>query len=288
MRRFIIPSFIALAAACTPAMSAQEDPAEPNTYREVYPENLLIMTLETGEVVLELNEDFAPGHVEQFRELVSDGIYDGERFYRVIDSFVAQGGLEVEERVEVYPTLPNENERLASDENFVPLGNEDLFAPVVGHLDGFAVGRNSEAETEWLLHCPGALAMARDVDPDSGSTEFYIVLDAQRYLDRNLTIFGRVLSGMEHIQSLKRGDRAIESGVIQRPERGDEILSFQLAADISEEARPRWEVLDTTTDEFEAFKTRLRVRTDPFFYNTPPEILDVCAFATPAREISED
>lgn len=286
MRRFIIPSLAALIAATSPVAIAQQD--DNSSYREVYPENLLIMTLESGEVVIELNEDFAPGHVEQMRELISSGIYDGERFYRVIDGFVAQGGLEVDERIEVYPTLTNENERMASDEDFVPLGNEDLFAPVVGHLDGFAVGRNPEAGTEWLLHCPGAMAMARGVDPDSGSTEFYIVLDAQRYLDRNLTVFGRVLSGMEHIQALKRGDRAIESGVIQRPERGDEILTARLAVNIPEEERPRWEVLETTSEDFEAFKTRLRVRTDEFFYNTPPEILDVCAFSAPAREISEE
>ena len=105
MRRFIIPSLAALMAAISPVAIAQQD--ETSSYREVYPENLLIMTLESGEVVIELNEDFAPGHVEQMRELISSGIYDGERFYRVIDGFVAQGGLEVDERIEVYPTLAN-------------------------------------------------------------------------------------------------------------------------------------------------------------------------------------
>ena len=70
-------------------------------------------------------------------------------------------------------------------------------------MDGFAVARDADLGREWLLHCPGAMAMARDDDPDTGSTEFYIVLDAQRYLDRNLTVFGRVLSGMEHIQALQ-------------------------------------------------------------------------------------
>ena len=123
----------------------------------------------------------------------------------------------------------------------MPLGNADLFAPVVGHIDGFAVGRSESLQAEWLLHCPGALAMARDNDPDSGGTEFYIVLDAQRYLDRNLTVFGRVIDGMQYVQKLKRGDRAIErrhSG----PEVGDEILSMTVAADMAEAIRPAYQV----------------------------------------------
>lgn len=273
----------------SPFAMAQTDDAAPvfadDGYRLVEPENLLIMTLEYGEVVIELNSDFAPNHSAQIRKLVEDGVYDRERFYRVIDGFVAQGGLETDERVALFPTLENENDRQILDRNFTPLGNDDLFASEVGHIDGFAASYDRNQGLEWLLHCPGAMAMARDTDPDSGSTEFYIVLAPQRYLDRNLTIFGRVISGMQYIQKLKRGDRAIESGVIQAPEKGDLIISMKMATELPEETRPVWEVMDTQSVQFEEFKTARRVRDDPFFYRKPPEVLDVCSVEVPAKKL---
>ena len=201
----------------------------------------------------------------------------------MIDAFVAQGGLQDDEAIEPFPTLENENDRPITDAKLVPLGNADLFAPIVGHIDGFAAGRSESLEREWLLHCPGALAMARDTDPDSGSTEFYIVLDAQRYLDRNLTIFGRVIDGMQYVQKLKRGDRAIESGVIQAPEVGDEILSMTVAADMADAIRPKYQVQAMPSQAFEDAKTEKRVRDEDFFYRKPPEVLDICGFEVPVR-----
>ncbi|MHA7858878.1 MAG: peptidylprolyl isomerase [Henriciella sp.] len=256
-------------------------------WRDVSPENLILLETVYGDIVIELNPDFAPNHAAQFRTLVRDDVYNGIRFYRVIDAFVAQGGLQDEALIENYPTLKNENDRPISEAAFVPLGNADLFAPKVGHIDGFAVGRSETLGSEWLLHCPGALAMARDNDPDSGSTEFYIVLDAQRYLDRNLTVFGRVIDGMQHVQKLKRGIRAIESGVIQAPEVGDEILSMTVAADMDPVIRPAYQVQAMPTQAFEDAKTAKRVREEDFFYRKPPEMLDICGFEVPVRKTPE-
>ena len=253
-------------------------------WRDVAPDNLILIETTHGDIVIELNPDFAPNHAGQFRDLVRQDVYNGSRFYRVIEAFVAQGGLQDDEVIETHPTLINENDRLLSDAPFVPLGNADLFAPIVGHIDGFAVGRSETLNKEWLLHCPGALAMARDTDPDSGSTEFYIVLDAQRYLDRNLTVFGRVIDGMQYVQKLKRGDRAIESGVIQAPEQGDEILSMTVAADMDAAIRPNYQVMVTPSQAFEDAKTEKRVREEEFFYRKPPEVLDICGFEVPVRK----
>jgi len=256
-------------------------------WRDVAPENLVLIETEYGDIVVELNPDFAPNHAAQFRQLVRDDVYNGIRFYRVIDTFVAQGGLQDDAAIEAFPTLINENDRPLSDAAFVALGNADLFAPVVGHIDGFAAGRSETLGTEWLLHCPGALAMARDVDPDSGSTEFYIVLDAQRYLDRNLTIFGRVIDGMQYVQKLKRGVRAIENGVIQAPDQGDEILSMTMADDMAPAIRPNYQVQAMPSQAFEAAKTAKRVREAEFFYRKPPEVLDICGFEVPVRKAPE-
>ncbi len=293
MRSFLS---VALSLSLTVACQAQEalEPAlTPDEiasatapdWRAVSPENLILVETGHGDIVVELNPDFAPNHTAQFRDLVRGDVYNGAHFYRVIDAFVAQGGLEDDVVIENYPTLVNENDRGISDAAFVPLDNPDLFAPVVGHIDGFAVGRSETLGKEWLLHCPGALAMARDTDPDSGSTEFYIVLDAQRYLDRNLTVFGRVIDGMQYVQKLKRGDRAVESGVIQAPEVGDEILSMTVAADLTEAIRPIYQVQAMPSQAFEDAKTEKRVRDEDFFYRKPPEVLDICGFEVPTRRL---
>ena len=117
-------------------------------WRDVSPENLILVETTYGDIVIELNVDFAPNHANQFRQLVREDVYNGTRFYRVIDAFVAQGGLQEDELIEPYPTLKNENDRPISDAAFVPLGNADLFAPVVGHIDGFAVGRSETLGSE--------------------------------------------------------------------------------------------------------------------------------------------
>lgn len=283
---------VSLAAACQAQDALETDLTEQDIasatapdWRNVDPDNLILIETERGDVVIELNPDFAPNHAAQFRNLVRGDVYNGARFYRVIDAFVAQGGLQDDTVIEQYPTLTNENDRALSDAAFVPLGNADLFAPIVGHVDGFAVGRSESLQKEWLLHCPGALAMARDNDPDSGSTEFYIVLDAQRYLDRNLTVFGRVIDGMQYVQKLKRGVRAIESGVIQAPDVGGEILSMTVAADLADAIRPNYQVQAMPSQAFEDAKTAKRVRDEEFFYRKPPEILDICGFEVPVQKL---
>lgn len=285
---------LSVAAACQAQDAAETTVTEAEIasalapdWRDVAPENLILIETPYGDIVVELNPDFAPNHADQFRQLVRDDVYNGTRFYRVIDTFVAQGGLQGDDVIEQYPTLKNENDRPLSDAKFIPLGNADLFAPMVGHIDGFPVGRSESLQSEWLLHCPGALAMARDTDPDSGSTEFYIVLDAQRYLDRNLTIFGRVIDGMQYVQKLKRGIRAIESGVIQAPEVGDEIMSMTVAADMDRVIQPKYQVQAMPTQAFEDAKTAKRVREAEFFYRKPPEVLDICGFETPVRKTPE-
>lgn len=278
---------LALAAcAVAPAGVAQE--AEAGDWVPIPAEHLLLIDTVKGLVTVELNPGFAPEHVARMQDLAAQGVMDGERFYRVIDGFVAQGGFQDEDKILEWGTLTNENDRPYGGEGFVPLGNKDLFAPEAGHIDGFAVGRDEALDQEWLLHCPGAMAMARDVDPDSGSTEFYIVLDAQRYLDRNLTVFGRVIDGMEHVQALKRGKRAIENGVIQPPAQGDLIETFQLAADLPEAERPRWEKMDTKSEAFTAFKREKRVREADFFYRKPPAVLDICSFTAPIRKAGDE
>ena len=267
------------------AIPAEQGEMGPD-WRVVAPENLLVVKTSHGETLIELNPDFAPGHTARMRQLAKDRALNSTEFYRVIDAFVAQTGLNDGPKSDDYPEIMNENERAISEATvFTPLGNDDLFAPLVGHADGFAVGRNPEAGTEWLLHCPGAVAMARNTDPNSGAADYYIVLDAQRYLDRNLTVFGRVVSGMEFVQKVRRGDPEIASGVIQEPARGDTIFSVTLASEMPVESRPVVEVMKTNSGSFEGVKRSKRNRTSDFFYNTPPSVVDICDMATPSKRV---
>ena len=257
---------------------------DPNIWRPVAAENLIVISVDSGDITIELAEDFAPNHVQRMRDLSSSGALDGKAFYRVIDGFVAQGGLN-EESSETFPNLVNENDQAWSNKGFVPLGNADLFAPEVGHIDGFPIGRNETLGRQWLLHCPGALAMARNTDPDTGAADFYVALGPQRYLDRNLTVFGRVLEGMEHLQALARGDRDVNSGVLDAIPERNVIRKVTLASTLPIEAQSRWFVMRSNTQDFEDAKRARRVRTADFFYRKPPPIIDICSFTTPAQKL---
>lgn len=255
-------------------------------WRDVDAENLVVMDTAHGRVLLELSPLFAPNHADRFRALVRAKFYDGQSFYRVIDGFVAQGGIGEgdDKKLPEWPALKAEFDRNTGiDVEFVPLGSPDLFADRVGHVDGFPVGQSRKDKRMWLLHCPGALAMARDNDPDTGGTEFYVPIgQAPRRLDRNLTVFGRVLDGMQFLQKLNRGDPKVESGVIQDPARRDPIVRVQMAADMPEADRPRVQVMDPASKAFEAFKAQRRNPAPDFYKRVSPN-LDICAFNAPIR-----
>lgn len=251
-------------------------------WRKITAENLVLIQTKYGEIAIELNTEFAPGAVSRFREMVKARALNGKEFYRVIDGFVAQAGLN--EKDPKWPPIEIEAEQDVTDnDEFQRLGNLDIHADDVGFINGFAVGMNDEGTSKWLLHCPGTLAMARGQDPNSGGTDFYIVLDAQRYLDRNMSVFGRVVSGMQFIQKLKRGDRNVANGVIQAPEKGDQIISAKLASELPENEHPNYEVMRTETSQFMNVINSQRVKMDPFYFNTPPQVVDVCDVKIPTE-----
>jgi len=270
-------------------------------WREVADEDLVILQTLTGDVVIELAADAAPAHAAQFREAIRANLYNDEFFYRVIDGHVAQAGLEFESRLNDWTELPLEAERPIDAHDFAPLGNPDLFAEIAGHRDGFAAGR--EDGQEWLLHCPGAVGMARDTPPDSGATEFYIAIGHRRYLDRNYTLFGRVIAGLEHINRLDRVDPTSEDALAafedpgtseqafaERAERlsANRIVSIGLVADMPAELRPRWEVMATPGAEWETLKTSKRdYSAIGAIVVTPPKRLDICTLPVPARPIRD-
>lgn len=263
---------IVLLLIATPAAAAEDE------WRVTDPDNTVVMTLDTGVVIIELNPAFAPATVAQFKRLLTEEFYDGLGFYRVIDGFVAQGGdaSDIGEQ-SAEPMIEAEFERRWSDDlRFTPVQNPDLYAPETGFIDGFAVGRDSESNKVWLTHCPGTVAMARGNEPNSSLTDFYIVTgQAPRYLDRNLTIFGRVVFGMEYVQSIKRGPAA-KGGIIEDATDQSIMRTVRLAADIPVAERPQVLVRNSSSTAFAAMLEARRHRVAEFFHHKPPPVLDVC------------
>ena len=262
-----------------------------DNWRDVDPDNLMLIDVKYGQIAIELFPAFAPQHVKRMRALARAHFYDGKSFYRVIDGFVAQGGIGEgdDKKLADWPALKHEFDHdPAADLEFTSLNSPDLYAPEVGHIQGFPAARDVNERKMWLVHCPGIVAMARDDNPDTGGTEFYVVIgQAPRRLDRNLSVFGRVLEGMQYLQKLNRGDPTVESGVIQDVAMRDPILKVQIASDMPRSARPKFQVMRTDGPDFATKKEERRNAVSNFWLHQPAKVLEICSVAIPTRRTPE-
>ena len=265
--------------------------ATPDDFRTPDPENTLYLELASGRVVIELAPRFAPQHVANVGALAREGYYDGLAIVRVHDNYVVQWADPDGQRPirAARRTLPAELERPAAGVPFTPLGERDGYAEEVGFSDGFPSARESAAGAAWLAHCYGMLGAGRDVAPDSGGgTELYVVIGhAPRHLDRNVTLLGRVLSGMERLSALPRGTAPL--GLYEKPEQRVPIQRLRVAADVPPAERTELEVLRTDTATFEALVEARRNRREEWFVR-PAGHIELCNVplvvrekATPAR-----
>ena len=162
-------------------------------------ENTMILKLKDGEVKIELFPDVAPGHVKRIKELANSGKYNGVVFHRVIDGFMAQTG-DVQ-----FGNSDNKEFNLSR----AGMGGSDL--------------PDLKAEFNNLPHERGTLSMARSQNPDSANSQFFICFQPAPFLDRQYTVFGKVISGMEFVDKIKRGD-SNNNGAVTDP---DKIISFK-------------------------------------------------------------
>jgi len=266
--------------------------APDSDWRIVSAENMLVMTLsilgEERTVVVELLSDLAPGHVANTKALVKQGIFDNTQFYRVIDGFVAQGGpmfgddSELPELSEGQLSIPAElTSAIDLGEQYLAFDGDDGFADETGFYKGFAVGRDLSEQSSWLLHCYGVLAAGRANDPDSGGTELYIVNGpAQRYLDRNTTVFGRVLVGMDAIQALKRTQDL--SGAVELKADDNVIKQIVVASQLPPAQRPQLEVMRTDSVSFKRLLAARKNRNEDWFLYQH-NYIDACGVPIPVR-----
>jgi peptidylprolyl isomerase len=161
------------------------------------PENTILLALKDGEVAIELLPDVAPKHVERMKELAREGKYDNVAFHRVIDGFMAQTG-----------DVANGN----MEENF------NLRMAGTGGSDK----PNVPAEFSKLPHDRGTIGAARSQSPDSANSQFFINFNDNHFLNGQYTVYGRVLSGMEHVDKIAKGEPPAEP---------DRMISMKVAAD---------------------------------------------------------
>jgi peptidylprolyl isomerase len=261
------------------------DNVNESLWRKLDLKNTVLLTLPHGKVVIELAPQFSPKHVAQFSQLTREGFYDNTEFYRVIDGFVAQAGpKDGSEKDKSVPIITMEGEWPTNKEwTFTSVQQKDLFAEQTGFKNSFAVATNPSEDKAWLTHCPGTLAMARNNEADSASSHFYFVIgQAPRYLDRIMTVFGRVVYGMQHIQAIQR--TAVVEGEYAVDHRDFTTISnMQLMSDVPEADRLIIEVENTESTVFAERLVQRRARKDDFFYKKPPPVLDVCQIPVRSR-----
>lgn len=271
--------------ALADALEGRKSPADilgettAQDWRMIPSEETLVIELESGKVTVALSPSLAKQHVEQVKVLAREGFYNRLSFYRVIEGFVAQGGDPFSERKsrKAKKALKAEFET-AGDVVFTALPDADGFASVAGFIGSIPAGHDEKTGTFWHLHCAGAFAFGREDGRDTASTEFYIALQPQRYLDRNLSVFGRVIDGMDRVQALRR----VNPPETKDDDVGDKIISIRVAADIPESERETWEILDSARPVFAEYAEARRNRPEAFFHFRPNH-LDVCQLPVPVR-----
>ena len=162
-------------------------------------EEIMILKLKDGNVIIELFNDIAPNHVERFKRLAEEEKYDGVVFHRVIDGFMAQTG-------------------------DVQFGNSNLVGYDIKRAGtGGSDYPDLKAEFSFLPHERGTISMARSSDPNSANSQFFICFKSAPHLDRQYTVFAKVIEGMEFVDLIKKGEGS--NGEVSNP---DKILSLSL------------------------------------------------------------
>ncbi|MBT1450765.1 peptidylprolyl isomerase [Glaciecola sp. XM2] len=262
------------------------DSLNDNAWRQLEPENTIVMTLPNGEVIIELAQQFAPIHVTNIKTLVSEQYYDGNRVIRSHDNYVAQWG-EISELSPDYQDVELKSIGSAKDKvevefyaqstpsSFQPIVSRDAYADQVGFTDGLPTAKNNRGH--YLTHCYGMVGVSRGNESNSGNgTGLYAVTGhAPRHLDLNVTLVGKVWQGIEHLSSLPRGTQAL--GFYGTIEETTPIESVRFL----EEGRVI-EVMKTDTPEFARYVELRATRNEDWFIE-PTGKIELCNVAVPVR-----
>jgi len=258
-------------------------------WRRPLPENTLYLQLESGRVVFELAADFAPNHIANIRKLVAAKYFDGLAIVRSQDNYVVQWGDPKSGDQTAMRSLGNaaamleaEFYRDAQGLAFNKIESNDAYADEVGFVDGFPAG--SDGEDTWLAHCFGMLGVGRANSPASGNgAELYVVTGhAPRHLDRNVTLIGRVIDGMELLTTLPRGTGPL--GFYEAEDEYVPITSIRFGSEIPANDRLKIEILRADTETFNDLVTARSYRAEEWFVE-PSGRIGLCNVPLPSRSM---
>jgi peptidylprolyl isomerase len=272
-------------AEVTPAPSLGEilEQSPAADWRALDPENTIYMQLPAGRVIIELAPLYAPGHAANIRALARAHYFDGAAIVRSQDNYVVQWGRDEGDTIsmgEGRAALAAEFDRPRGGVAVTRLQDPDSYAREVGFSDGFPIASNGERT--WMAHCYAMLGAGRGDTADSGSgAELYVVIGhAPRHLDRNVTLVGRVVQGMELLSVMPRGTGPL--GFYETPAERTVIASVRLAAELPESERANLEALRTDSATFRAVIDSRRTRRESWFLESTGRI-NLCNVPLPVR-----
>jgi len=264
------PAYAAKPANVSPPAPAASD------WRSVDAENTLVIDTSKGRVIVELAPKLAPVHVQRIKELTREGFYNGLKFHRVIDTFMAQTGdpLGTGEGGSTKPNLTAEfTFRRSAEDGFTrvnrPAGAELGFMgsmPIATQPDDIMMMTADGKAGGWGLFCPGVLGMARGEDPNSANSQFFLMRQAYPALDKRYTALGRVVSGLPVVRAIKVGEPVVDPDI---------MIKVQVLADIPAPDRPKVQVLNVATAYFTAMAERMKAQKGADF--------SVCDLELPAQ-----
>ena len=285
-----VSTLFALAAAALTLTTAAfaADPPDPRNWRQVDPENTLYIDTVHGRIVVEMYPEIAPHHVERIKTLTRAGFYDGLTFHRVIDHFMAQTGdpFGTGEGASNLPDLREEfTFRRGGDMPFVRAASQS--DAILGFYKTLPIETQPDAQMQMTvdhrvsssaIHCAGIVSMARagrdrngNDQVNSANSQFFLMRDSRASLNKNYTIWGRVVWGQDAVMAIVTGEP---------PEHPDRMLAVRVAADVPENERAPIYVLRTDGPQFRDLIEDTRRRRGADF--------SVCDVQIPARVPRQD
>ncbi|MDP1911870.1 peptidylprolyl isomerase [Brevundimonas sp.] len=260
---------MALLPASVPALAQTASPAA--EWRTVAPENLLVIDTAKGRVLVELDPRIAPQSVERVRTLADRGFYDGLKFHRVLEGFMAQTGdpLGTGQGGSDLPDVPGEFQfRRGRDLGYVnlmtdPTGQLGIAGsmPVLTQPDAQMMVTSDFKAAAQALFCPGVAGMARSQDPNSANSQFFLMTGANASLNSLYTPFGRVVDGLDVVAALTPGPRAAD-GKVDNP---DLMTRARTAGAVPEGERPVVRVMTPASPAFAALVEQVRTERGALF-----------------------
>jgi peptidylprolyl isomerase len=262
--RTVLFAAVAAAVAVTASAAPKKPPATPkpaapgapgpSDWRTPDPKDVLVIDTNKGRILVEMVPEVAPQHVTRMRELAHENFFDGLRFFRVIDDFMAQTG-DPQNNGQGGSSKPNVPQefifRRGVDTPFVMA--DDQTVAEIGFVKSLPVTSQSMAMAPltadqkvraWGLYCPGVAGMARDSDPNSGNSQFFLMRARFPSLETKYTAWGRVIAGQDVVKAIKTGEP------VEQPQ--DRMERVRVLADLPEAERPKVRVIDPKGPWFKA------------------------------------